>query len=50
MSYIVFTIKGYRTGFMYRQPIMRTIDRNLTKDVEIPPAATSHSYDMEYIR
>lgn len=41
---------GYRTGYMYRQPIMRTIDRNAIKDVEIPPAATSHSYDVEYIR
>lgn len=41
---------GYRTGYMYRQPIMRTIDRNAIKEVEIPPAATSHSYDLEYIK
>lgn len=41
---------GYRTGYMYRQPIMRTIDRNAIKEVEIPPAATSHCYDVEYIR
>ena len=41
---------GYRTGYMYRQPIMRSIDRNAIKEVEIPPAATSHSYDVEYIR
>lgn len=43
-------IKGYRTGYMYRQPIMRSIDRNAVKEVEIPPAATSHSYDSEYIK
>ena len=41
---------GYRTGYMYRQPIMRSIDRNAVKEVEIPPAATSHSYDLEYIK
>lgn len=41
---------GYRTGYMYRQPIMRSIDRNAIKEVEIPPAATSHCYDIEYIR
>ena len=35
---------------MYRQPIMRTIDRNAIKEVEIPPAATSHCYDMDYMR
>ena len=35
---------------MYRQPIMRTIDRNAIKEVEIPPAAQSHSYDVEYVR
>jgi adducin len=41
---------GYRTGYMYRQPIMRSIDRNAIKEVEIPPAATSHSYDVDYVR
>lgn len=41
---------GYRTGYMYRQPIMRTIDRNAIKEVEIPPAAISHSFDAEYVR
>lgn len=41
---------GYRTGYMYRQPIIRSIDRNAVKEVEIPPAATSHSYDFEYIK
>ncbi len=41
---------GYRTGYMYRQPIMRTIDRNAIKEVEIPPAVTSHSFDVEYVR
>lgn len=40
---------GYRTGYMYRQPIMRTIDRNAVKEVEIPPAVTSHSFDVEYV-
>lgn len=41
---------GYRTGYMYRQPIMRTIDRNAIKEVEIPPAVQSHSYDLEYVK
>ena len=41
---------GYRTGYMYRQPVMRTIDRSAVKDVEIPPASTSHTYDSEYIK
>jgi len=41
---------GYRTGYMYRQPIMRTIDRNAVKEVEIPPVSTSHNFDLEYIR
>jgi len=41
---------GYRTGYMYRQPIMRTIDRNAIKEVEIPPAVTSLSFDHEYVR
>lgn len=41
---------GYRTGYMYRQPIMRTIDRNAIKEVEIPPTTQSHGFDSEYIR
>lgn len=41
---------GYRTGYMYRQPIMRSIDRNAVKDVEIPPSSQSHGFDSEYIR
>ncbi|RNA39380.1 alpha-adducin-like isoform X1 [Brachionus plicatilis] len=41
---------GYRTGYMYRQPVMRTIDRNAVKEVEIPPAATSHPYDPDYVK
>lgn len=41
---------GYRTGYIYRQPVMRSIDRNAVKEVEIPPAATSHGFDPEYVR
>lgn len=41
---------GYRTGYMYRQPIMRNIDRNAIKEVEIPPTTQSHGFDPEYIR
>jgi len=41
---------GYRTGYMYRQPIMRNIDRNAVKEVEIPPVSSSLSFDQEYIR
>jgi hypothetical protein len=29
---------------------MRTIDRNAIKEVEIPPAVTSHNFDLEYIK
>lgn len=33
---------GYRTGYVYRQPLIRTIDKSATfKDVEVPPAASS---------
>lgn len=41
---------GYRTGYMYRQPVMRTIDRNAVREVEIPPAAMSHPYDPDYVK
>ncbi len=41
---------GYRTGYIYRQPVMRSIDRNAVKEVEIPPAATSHGFDADYIK
>ena len=41
---------GYRTGYIYRQPVMRSIDRNAVKEVEIPPAATSHGFDAEYVK
>ncbi len=41
---------GYRTGYMYRQPIMRSIDRNAVKEIEIPPSSQSHGFDSEYIR
>ena len=33
---------GFRTGYIYRQPLIRTIDKSATfKDVEVPPAASS---------
>ena len=33
---------GFRTGYVYRQPLIRTIDKSATfKDVEVPPAASS---------
>ncbi len=33
---------GFRTGYVYRQPLIRTIDKTATfKDVEVPPAASS---------
>ncbi len=41
---------GYRTGYMYRQPVMRNIDRNAVKEIEIPPSSQSHGFDSEYIR
>jgi adducin len=33
---------GFRTGYVYRQPLIRTLDKSATfKDVEVPPAASS---------
>jgi adducin len=33
---------GFRTGYVYRQPLIRTIDKTTTfKDIEVPPAASS---------
>lgn len=33
---------GFRTGYVYRQPLIRTIDKNTNfKDIEVPPAASS---------
>ncbi len=33
---------GFRTGYVYRQPLIRTIDKSTTfKDVEVPPAVSS---------
>lgn len=32
---------GYRTGYLYRQPLLRA-DQRAKYDVEIPPASTSH--------
>ena len=32
---------GFRTGYVYRQPLIRTIDKTTFKDVEVPPAASS---------
>lgn len=33
---------GFRTGYVYRHPLIRTLDKTATfKDVEIPPAASS---------
>ena len=33
---------GFRTGYIYRQPLIRTLDKSTTfKDVEVPPAASS---------
>ena len=35
---------GFRTGYVYRQPLIRTLDKTATfKDVEVPPAASSAS-------
>jgi adducin len=31
---------GYRTGYVYRQPLIRTINRMTTiTDIEVPPSA-----------
>ncbi|CAF2406228.1 unnamed protein product [Rotaria sp. Silwood2] len=39
---------GFRTGYVYRQPLIRTIDKITTfKDVEVPPAASSATSFIE---
>ncbi|CAF3645844.1 unnamed protein product [Rotaria sordida] len=39
---------GFRTGYVYRQPLIRTIDKTTTfKDVEVPPAASSATSFVE---
>jgi len=41
---------SYRTGYIYRQPVMRQIDRTAVKDIEIPPHCSTLSFDQEYVR
>ena len=39
---------GYRTGYIYKQPLLRVTDKNKLKledDIEIPPASQSHLDD-----
>ena len=39
---------GYRTGYLYRQPLLRVTDRHRLKpeeDIEIPPSSQSHLDD-----
>lgn len=39
---------GFRTGYVYRQPLIRTLDKSTTfKDVEVPPAASSATAFVE---
>merc|ERR1712168_282802 len=35
---------GYRTGYMYRQPLVKQDTCRSKSDVEIPPASSSYSY------
>ena len=50
ISSLNFTFKAYRTGYVYRQPIIRSIDRNAIKEVEIPPTCSSYNQDPEYLK
>lgn len=46
--YYLFALQGYRTGYVYRQPVVRV--ERLRKgfdDVEVPPAASSFRYIFE---
>jgi len=39
---------GFRTGYVYRQPLIRTLDKSTTfKDIEVPPAASSATSFVE---
>ncbi|KAI7688835.1 Protein hu-li tai shao [Sarcoptes scabiei] len=38
---------GYRTGYIYRQPLLRAETTRPRSDVEVPPAVTSHSGQFE---
>jgi adducin len=38
---------GFRTGYVYRQPLIRTLDKTTFKDIEVPPAASSATSFIE---
>ena len=38
---MLFLLKGYRTGHLYRQPLLRVDQQKMRYDVEIPPASSS---------
>ena len=39
---------GFRTGYVYRQPLIRTIDKTtIFKDIEVPPASSSATTFVE---
>lgn len=36
-------LQGFRTGYMFKQPMVRTDQVRLKSEVEVPPAASSYS-------
>ena len=40
-------IQGHRTGYIYRQPLVRSEERKPHSDVVIPPASSSFTYVTE---
>lgn len=48
LTLTVLTTQGFRTGYLYRQPLLRNDQQPRTKyDVEIPPSATSGALTFE---
>lgn len=45
----VLSHQGFRTGYLYRQPLIRAESTRARSDVELPPSATSHGtqYDED---
>lgn len=43
---VVWFLQGYKTGYVYKQPIVKQETRKdrLNSDVEVPPASSSFTY------
>ncbi len=44
---LIFQIKGYRTGYVYRNPLVKEEPPKPKSDVELPPSVSSLGYLLE---